>query len=192
MSFLGTIVLANQASQVHKVINDFMGLITNCDARRCAVLVVFIMRPACRARLVSWSVFPCKCFVFVERAARLSVKSRSSSWLERVHWIPWRLLAVVFRMTPTITVRKEDGLEDASLVYSWSYREWLSDGIAEYDTAFKVVTEPPHYGDNLMGDCIRLYNLPQSFTVISTAGDRMAASSGSGWLRTSCTHHLGF
>lgn len=36
MSFLGTIVLVNQASQVYKVISDFKRLITNCDACRCA------------------------------------------------------------------------------------------------------------------------------------------------------------
>ena len=55
------------------------------------VLLLLMLSPSCIDTVFSCSVFSCICLWLCERRARSSAKSRSSNWLQGVHWIPFLL-----------------------------------------------------------------------------------------------------
>ena len=71
-----------------------------------SILVLFICRPVFQAYLFSFVVFSCRRMCLVESKARSLAKSRSSRWFNSVHWITLIRLEVVFRMIPSMVVRK--------------------------------------------------------------------------------------
>lgn len=103
--------------------------------------------------------------MFVDRTARSSAKSRSSSWLEMVHRMPRCLSAVVLCIVQSMTSRGKNRWEVAALTYPRSYRERLRDCVTEYDTAFKMVIKPLYYWDYLIQNSMWLRDLPQGFAV---------------------------
>ncbi len=73
------------------------------------VLEVLILSPTCLAKLFSLSVLTCMSYWLVDRRARSSAKSRSSSWENRVHWMPLDLSAVVLVVIQSMVTRKRIG-----------------------------------------------------------------------------------
>ena len=55
------------------------------------VLRLLMLSPSCIDTVFSCSVFSCICLWLCDRRARSSAKSRSSNWLQSVHWIPFLL-----------------------------------------------------------------------------------------------------
>lgn len=73
------------------------------------VLVVLIMRPVCRAYLVSQSVFWCRCLYLWKEQQGHQQSQGLRAGLHRVHWMPRCLAAVVFRIIQSMAVRKRIG-----------------------------------------------------------------------------------
>ena len=73
------------------------------------VLEVLMFKPTCLANLLNLSVFSCTWQRVVERAARSSAKSRSSSWEKSVYCMPLGLSAVVLCMIQSMATSKKMG-----------------------------------------------------------------------------------
>ena len=58
------------------------------------VLFILMLSPVCDDTKFSRSVLSCICSWLCEKRVRSSAKSKSSSWLQRVHWIPFLLFFV--------------------------------------------------------------------------------------------------
>ena len=70
-------------------------------------------RPRCAEVVATSLVFPCICCWVWDRRARSSAKSRSSSSVHRVHWIPFRFLRCLHR--PIDRQQEKENREQAAL-----------------------------------------------------------------------------
>jgi len=97
------------------------------------VLEMLILSPTCLAELFSLSVLVCMLYWLVGRGAKSSVKSRSSSWENRIHWIPLGLFAMVL-----VVIHMATRNRIAPLSHSGLHGKPLREVISHYDTTLKM------------------------------------------------------
>ena len=73
------------------------------------VLFILMLMLVCADTKFSRSVFSCICSWLCERWVRSSAKSKSSSWVQRVHWIPFLLFFVVVIIIQSMAPRNING-----------------------------------------------------------------------------------
>ena len=91
-------------------------------------LFILMLSPVCADTVFSRSVFSCICSWLCERRARSSAKSKSSCWLQRVHWIPFLLFYGRFHY-PVYGQQEHERWYKAPLSYSCLYLERASKSV---------------------------------------------------------------